>query len=86
MTPKEKAIELIEKFEPYVEYQGDDCFTEREKMLINAKQCALIAVDEIINEIYKSSSLDTYYLNNDKMNEVEAINYYKEVKQEIEKL
>ena len=33
MTPKEKAIELVEKFEPYVEYQGDDCFTEREKMV-----------------------------------------------------
>ena len=48
MEAKEKAIELIEKFECLVDYQGDDCFTEREKMLINAKQCALIAVDEIL--------------------------------------
>lgn len=49
MTPKEKSKELVEKFECYVDYQGDDCFNEREKMLINAKRCALIAVDEIIS-------------------------------------
>ena len=86
MEPKEKALELVEKFENYVDYQGDDCFNEREKMLINAKNCALIAVDEIVNNIYKSSSLEKYHINNDTMNEVEAISYWQEVKQEIEKL
>jgi hypothetical protein len=82
MTPKEKAWEIFYKFKTIPDKWKD------EKVFQNyyAKQCALIAVEEIINEIYKSSSLDTYYLNNDKMNEVEAINYYNEVKQKIEKL
>ena len=70
MTPKEKAIELVEKFEPYVDYQEDDCFTEREKMLINAKRCALIAINEMIN-----ISCNHY-----------MASYYSEVKSEIEKL
>jgi hypothetical protein len=51
MTPKEKAIELISKFKPYADYQEDDCFNQIEKMLINAKHCALIAVDELIKEV-----------------------------------
>lgn len=72
MTPKEKAKELISKFEPYVDYQSDDCFNEQEKMLINAKQCVIICVDEII-DIYKSK----WNIEN---------TYWQEVKQEIEKL
>lgn len=72
MTPKEKAIDLIEKFENYVDYQGDDCFNEREKMLINAKRCALIAVDEIINLDIDVNTLDYWW--------------WQEVKQEINKL
>ena len=76
-SPKEKAIELIEKFECLVDYQGDDCFTEREKMLINAKRCALIAVDEIIN-------CDNYF--NTLADAKEFINYWYEVQQEIENL
>jgi len=76
MTRKLKAIELIEKFECYVDYQGDDCFNEREKMLINAKKCALIAVDEIIDSHYKllSGVNTTIY------------NYWQGVKQEIQNL
>ena len=76
MTRKLKAKELIEKFECYVDYQGDDCFNEREKMLINAKKCALIAVDEIIDSHYKllSGVNTTIY------------NYWQGVKQEIQKL
>jgi hypothetical protein len=84
MTPAEKAKELHFNMCKAIatELRYDGFFTNT----IHAKNCALIAIDEIINEIYKSSSLDTYYLNNDKINEVEAINYYNEVKQEIEKL
>jgi len=45
MTPKEKAIELVEKFtdieNKYNEYSD----------FKQAKQCALIAVDEIIDSI-----------------------------------
>jgi len=72
MTPKEKAVELISKFKPYADYQEDDCFNQIEKMLINAKQCALIAVDEIIKTL-KPPCLNEY-------------SYWQEVKKEIEKL
>lgn len=36
MTPKEKAIELVQKFEPY-------CYHQR-------TECALIAVNEVIEQ------------------------------------
>jgi hypothetical protein len=60
MTPKEKAEELFEKF--------NNPDTKHYPYVHNAQQCALIAVDEIIDK-------DGY--NND---------YWKEVKQELEKL
>jgi hypothetical protein len=62
MTPKEKAKELIDKM---YHYQW------REKQ--RAKECALIAVDLLITEMY---AYDSSYCDN----------YYFEVKQEIEKL
>ena len=77
MTPKEKAIELVEKFECYVEYQGDDCFTEREKMLINAKQCALIAVDLRLDGDFIFTSIEYGE---------DSLEYWQEVKEEINKL
>jgi len=72
MTPKERALELVNKFgkiklgltekgEPYLMAQ---------ESFIEAKQCALISVDEIISDnasIYSQQ-------------------YWNEVKQEIEKL
>ena len=64
MTPKEKAKELFDKYKDLtlnVEYDDDqNNFT--------AKQCALIAVDEIISTPNP------------------MVNYWPEVKQEIEKL
>ena len=76
MTPKEKAQELVDLFSTYVDYQSDDCLNERQKMLINAKQCALISVDEILN----IDNIKPYILHK------EIIKYYIEVKKEIEKL
>ena len=73
MTAKEKAKELIEKFEPYADYQECDVFTERENMLKNAKQCALIAVDEMIK--YEDELIGYYCID---------LTYLKEVKEEIE--
>ena len=75
MTPKEKAKDLIETFAeelPKIEYG----------VLIESdwnasKQCALIAVEEIIKELHFS---DTNY------NLIEKIHYYGEVKKEIRKL
>ena len=59
MTPKEKAQELVRK------YKGFEMTNER----IAAKQCAIIAVDEIINETSLGLLL---------------IQWWKEVKKEIE--
>lgn len=85
MTPKEKAKELVDKHKTLFKHY--DANPRLNIGLHNYfKKSALLAVDEIINEIYKSSTLDKYYLNNDTMNVVEAINYYNEVKQEIQLL
>jgi hypothetical protein len=66
MTPKEKAIELVDKM--LYCYQGHlDAYT--------AKQCALIAVDEIFE------ALDEHHWQNRLI-----INYWNEVKHELEKL
>ena len=68
-TPKEKAKELVDK------YLDANHTIEDWKIDINidfelAKQCALIAVDELINEaVYEKQ-----------------YNYWQEVKQEIERL
>ncbi len=59
MTPQEKAKELIDKY-----YSITGPFTE-------AKQCALIAVDEILSVAWLDYPIAKYWL---------------EVKQEIEKL
>ena len=69
MTPKEKAKELVEIFRLKVlDYDGNGING------FKAKQCALIAVDEILKVV-------SFY--NDSQAEVI---YFKEVKQEIEKL
>ena len=81
MTPKEKAKELICKFE----ILESPCFNgntvELEQIGYNTgKKCTLIAVDEILNQLspLELSPLGTY--TNPK------INYWKEVKQELENL
>ena len=70
MTPKEKAKELIDKYKEFTE----DGFAES---YYNAKQCALIAVDEMLNELNEWT---------DKFGWINRIKYLQEVKQEIEKL
>jgi len=72
MTPKEKAIELVDKFmehtvewDQVTEYAFDSEY--------HAKQCALIAVDEIIKN-------DTIFLY------VHHLDFWKQVKQEINNL
>ena len=68
MTPKEKAKELYNKF-----YTFNNTPTKVNNVF--AKQCALIAVDEILK-----------YSPNLPVDEIDPIGYFKEVKQEIEKL
>jgi hypothetical protein len=49
MTAKEKAIELVERFETYADYHECDAFSERQRMRFNAVSIALISVK---NEYY----------------------------------
>jgi hypothetical protein len=74
MKPKEKAQELIKKFS-----FNTRCFSETkgwEDSFFDAKECALIAVDEIL-------SLNVFEYTSDWSNTIE---YWQEVKQEINKL
>ena len=70
MTPKEKAKELVERYEYIGEYVSDIWMG---KYII--KQCALICVDEM----YKSIE---HFYGQDK----EVSGYIEEVKQEINKI
>ena len=66
MTPKEKALELVDKFTNL--YEGINLGLAKKHW---AKQSVLIAVDEIINTLLYGYNL---------------IEYWKEVKKEIELL
>ena len=72
MTPKEKADELVKKIYKVMSDSVSDI------TLYFAKQCALIAVDELIN---CSISYDNY-----NATWASQVKYWQEVKQEIEKL
>ena len=73
MTPKEKAEELLWKYLPILEgWKYEDSNT--------AKKCALIAVDEILNNFGLISESYIFYTNSD------TRSFYEEVKQEIENL
>lgn len=65
MTPKEKAQQLIYAFE---------AFTDEENKFEFAKQCALIAVDEILDD-------DVYDMSEELFEK--RIEYWEKVKQEI---
>jgi hypothetical protein len=73
MTPKEKALALIKKFQSG--YQTNEGFYYSfNNDLQDAKQCALICVDEILsaNAVWYENSI--------------PYNYWQRVKTEIEKL
>jgi hypothetical protein len=67
MTPQEKADELIRKY-----YRNSDLIAE-DLIWTQAKECALIAVDEILDFLSKSQ-----------YNYVNTITHWQEIKQEIE--
>ena len=75
MTPKEKAKELVNTFRVEILSFLNDRMKDQ-----NAKRCALIAVDEILNNFGSRVGDKTHYCN------YLTIQYYLEVKQEIEKL
>jgi hypothetical protein len=82
MTPQEKAKELVNKFYP----RATSYSLDRKNQNQNAKQCALIAVDEIIESRKDDSRFDdtlfqitTHYITPHPM----YLTYWQEVKQEI---
>ncbi len=82
MTPKEKAEELIHKM--YVVHSN----SASNITLSFAKQCALIAVDEILKAPFENSYID---LISDEAEDTDWFwdkfkEYWTQVKQEIEKL
>jgi hypothetical protein len=74
MTPKEKALYLIEIFWAEVE---DNEYETRKMSFNQAKQCALIAVDEILKEKNRLNLYD---------GGAYELKYWPEVKTEIIKL
>jgi len=74
MTPIEKAIDLVSKFfnNDFKNITSFECAEDE------AKKCALIAVDEMINEIKEFD--DEFGFSESRLN------YWQEVKEEIEKL
>jgi hypothetical protein len=73
MTPKEKAKELYNKCEDSITgLEGHEWWD-------SAKQCALIAVEEMLSELYHIAYDDDDYGE-------WKMKYWQEVKQEIEKL
>jgi hypothetical protein len=67
MTPKEKAIELVDRY-----YSLFSLELENTIDITQAKECALIAVDEILGQFRWRPS--------------DGLSYWEEVKQEIENL
>jgi hypothetical protein len=67
MKAKEKAESLVDKYRIVLMNEDTECGNEIICTII-AKRCALICIDEIINEVY------------------DDIEWWKEVKHEIEKL
>jgi hypothetical protein len=78
MTPKEKAVELVLKFEDYSDSADERGF---------AKKCALVAVDEIIKSqpSFPMAWNLGIEINGLVDNANFPSNYWQEVKQEIEK-
>ncbi len=79
MTPKEKAAELVKKMYAIHSNSASDI------TLHFAKQCAMIAVNEIINSnpnnpLFSDKKTENGYT------DMTPIDYWQEVKQEIEKL
>jgi hypothetical protein len=84
MTPKEKAINLVDSYRNILMNEDTECGNEILCSVI-AKQCALIAVDELLELnhpyviVYKS-------FEDNIMEDMTQEYYWKQVKHELEKL
>jgi hypothetical protein len=91
MEPKEKAKEIVGKFVdqpinfPFIDTKDGQCIGSGYMTYQSAKQCALIAVEEILNaNPHKWSPLDDVFIAETVL--VSNKEYWNEVKAEIEKL
>jgi hypothetical protein len=71
MTAKEKAKELVDKYQYAIRF--DESETQYFANMNSVKECALIAVDEIIYNMYNNYEIVSY-------------EYWNKVKQEIKLL
>ena len=76
MKPIDKASELVWKYYNNIEHTISNEYASKDWEI--AKQCALIAVDEIINSNPHSNPFNTTTYS--------TMEYWQEVKQEIEKI
>jgi hypothetical protein len=74
MTPQEKAQQLLHEYRILFMNEGED-YGEEILVSVLSKQCALIAIDEILHSLEYNTWQNR-----------EILKYYEEVKQEIEKL
>jgi hypothetical protein len=78
MTAKEKAQELVNKFRKYAHGHDDNNRFSPAMEKESGKECAIIAVDEIIDaNPYECDGIEILHSN---------ISYWQEVKEEIHKL
>jgi hypothetical protein len=78
MSPKEKAEILVAKFIKHSRAEKDI------KPIQSAKECALIAVDEIIETTFMNATYIAWGFK--AIQKISTTDYWQEVKQEIEKL
>lgn len=84
MTPEKKAMLLIGQFGPYAFAHTDNEFNSMiDSQHINAKQCALICVVELIE---LSNQWEEAAMNYYPAIQIEDTEYWQQVKEEIEKL
>ena len=71
MTPKEKAQDLVAKIHQYIPLAQDDYGMDKiGYKKFNARECALIAANEVLNALFQHHEID----------------FWKQVKKEIENL
>lgn len=82
MTPQEKAIELVDKMGFSTMHTIDNTSGQSTPIYKNqyAKQCAIITVNEILNSFGLTINERIFFA------EYRAIDFYEEVKEEINKL
>ena len=76
-TPKEKAGELVDKYRTYIRAGDKYEYLDPEDEVHLAIKCALILVDEILDNFGLVSNGQTFYT------EYRAFDYYSQVKQEL---